>query len=211
MIRILLLALTALVQLGSVGWMIVGREITIAEGTEVKFVVVPADPYDPFSGRYVRLRFEANTFMGSPDLEDANVQGEMRYAILSVDAQGYATVRTLSKTLPQPGEPYLKVVLRYSHKVPERDGKPAHTLVHLSIPFDRYYMNEAAAPEAEKLYSEVNRANWEARRAAIRQTGEEEPMSRENYLLVRIRNGTGVPVELYLNGQTVESQLSGGK
>lgn len=202
MIRFFLLAFLALVQLGCVGWMIARREIILATGTEMKFVVAPADPYDPFSGRYVRLRFEADTFQGRP--ESGIEYRRIAYAVLNVDAEGYATVTTLCRERPAEEVPYLKVDLHYPHTV-HTEGKPDYFDSYINIPFDRYYMNEEAAPEAERLYAEAHRE----RRVFGPQR--DAPMDRANYLVVRVRNGTGVPVELYLNGKTVESQLSGAK
>jgi uncharacterized membrane-anchored protein len=57
-----ILAVVVLLQLGVVGRMIFHREDVLIHGREVKFVTRPVDPVDPFAGRYVALRFEAETF-----------------------------------------------------------------------------------------------------------------------------------------------------
>jgi hypothetical protein len=67
---------------------------------------------------------------------------------------------------------------------------------YIEYPFDRYYMNEDAAPEAERIYAA------QARRPAM----DDEP-SRDDYVVVRIRDGDGVIEQLYLRAQPVEELL----
>ncbi|HOD52465.1 MAG TPA: hypothetical protein PLM14_17660, partial [Candidatus Hydrogenedentes bacterium] len=55
-------------------------------------------------------------------------------------------------------------------------------------PFDRYYMEEAAAPEAERIYRE------RARNSMV-------------YVTVRISRGTGVITGLFVDGRPVEEMI----
>jgi uncharacterized membrane-anchored protein len=205
MIRILVLALAALLQLGAVGLMIHGRERVLAKGVEMKFVVAPVDPTDPFRGRYVSLRFAGTDFKTQEKLPLAI--GQPIHALLAVDAEGYASVKALAAEPPKDGAPYVEI--RRWWESPDYRNNPENEKYeqcgwryNLTFPFDRYYMNEKAAPEAERLYREAQRAS---------RNPDSDEMTRDNYLVVRILNGEVVPVELYLNGKTVESQLGGQK
>ncbi len=205
MIRILVLALAAVLQLGAVGLMIHGREKVLAEGVEMKFVVAPVDPADPFRGRYVRLRFAGAEFKTQEKLPFA--EGQPIHALLEADAQGYASVKALAAEPPAGGTPYVEIRRwwggpDYRTNPETKKSEKCGWRYGLTFPFDRYYMNEKAAPEAERLYREAQRASRSA---------DPDEMTRDNYLVVRILNGEVVPVELYLNGKTVESQVCGEK
>lgn len=205
MIRILVLLLAAVLQLGAVGLMIHGRERVLAEGVEMKFVVAPVDPADPFRGRYVSLRFAGAEFKTQEKLPFA--EGQPIHVLLEVDAEGYASVKALVAESPNNGTPYVEILRWWDGPDYRRDSENKKSercgwRYGLTFPFDRYYMNEKAAPEAERLYREAQRAS---------RAPDSDEMTRDNYLVVRILNGKVVPVELYLNGKTVESQICGKK
>jgi len=210
--KYLVLMLAALLQLGVVAWMIGGREWVLANGREVKFVTRPADPADPFRGRYVALRFEADTY--ETDAAPGITEYRPVYAILFVDEEGYASVTGLSATQPATDVTYVKAdkcwtLFAHTSRALPKDatGEPAPeekrpVQYRLEFPFDRYYMNEKAAPEAERRYREANRAS----------AAEDEPaMTRDNYLTVRLLKGRAVADQLYLQGRPVERLLDDGK
>ena len=60
----------------------------------------------------------------------------------------------------------------------------------LEVPLDRYYMEETAAPRAERLYREHNRQ------------GEQDA-----YVVVRVKNGFPVIESLYVGGEKIEDAL----
>lgn len=113
------------------------------------------DPYDPFRGRYV-------TFRALPDRTPADGAtyryGENIYAVLGVDAAGTATVLRLSKTIPTSGD---FIIVKYNRNGTAFDGNEATDRKErwhfFSFPFERFYLNEKHAPEAEKIVAKLSR------------------------------------------------------
>ncbi|HOC70096.1 MAG TPA: GDYXXLXY domain-containing protein [Candidatus Hydrogenedentes bacterium] len=156
--------------------MILQRETVLEQGREYKFHVVPVDPYDAFRGRFVQIGITAGPVSLAKDEEI--VSGKSGYVVFETDPEGFAVVKNVLLKRPE-GEAYLKVGLRK-----ERNGK-----VSIIWPFDRYYMEESAAPVAEKRYRE--------------RTG-----NADVYILARIHKGTGVITGLYLDGLPVERWIA---
>ncbi len=176
--RSILLALFAALvcaQLAVPTSMILHRETVLKKGQEYKIRTRPIDPNDAFRGRFVQLGYDAVTVSlpGNAPLAD----GQKAYAIIEADPEDFAVVKAISFTPPD-GTAYLKVLVR-----PGGGGK-----AQLLWPFDRYYMEETAAPEAERLYRE------QARNATA-------------YITVRIWSGTGVITGLYLDGKPIEQRI----
>jgi len=146
-------------------------ENTLAHGKVFKFETQPVDPYDLFRGRYVALRFKAErTDTAHPDFTD----GAKIYMTLTVNAEGFAEVESIS-TEPLKGENV--IIGRY-------DWRPR-------FPFDRYFMEENAAPEAERVW----------RNAAGRNSGQ------KTWVQVRVLNGKAVLEGLYIDGVRIEEVL----
>jgi uncharacterized membrane-anchored protein len=95
---------------------------------------------------------------------EQNLYGDGRYAMLAQDAEGYAIISGWSEEKP-------------------RDGAYV-----TDISLDRYYMNEAMAPEAERLQRDL---------------AETDRM----YLLVKVKSGNYVIEGLYLNDVPIEQVL----
>ncbi len=182
--------------------MIVRREVTLRTGDLYRFKTAPVDPADPFRGRYVALRFDESELLLTTD--QTWISGEMLYALVTVNADGYAELNTLTRTCPA-AVPYLKVKVRYvgSSRVEgksliqketytDHEGKEYHyqSAVFLDLPFNRYYMEESKAPKAEALYRDRNR----------------DALS-DAFVTVRIKKGFAVLDELYINGQPVNELL----
>jgi hypothetical protein len=135
------------------------------------------DPYDPFRGRYAALR----PLPDSLDLKERIdlPYGGIAYAVLSEDSEGLASIKSLALK-PAEGEDCLKVrVFGYmplddkggliknieeTKSAPEdmaearkEPAEPAAYRYRVRLPFDRYYMNEKLAPEAEKAVAEIMR------------------------------------------------------
>ena len=168
------LILVGLVQIAVPGYMIVHQENILCSGKEYKFKTAPVDPYDTFRGRYVDL-----------NIEDARLKqdgrgykrGEQVYALLNVDSEGFAHITSISRTLPPSGDYFIARVLYGWEKE-----------LSLELPFNRYYLKENHAPEAEKLYRQsTNRKNaWGT---------------------IRVQNGEAVMDKLYIDGKPVGEQL----
>lgn len=107
------------------------------------------DPYDPMRGRYVRLSFG--------EIEHIEIQGNAGekfvgmnhgYAVLGKDKNGRAVITELCTRGEIPdGKDFLRVKIRF----PWQNKTYVQNKIYITLPFDRFYLNEKLAPEAEKL------------------------------------------------------------
>jgi uncharacterized membrane-anchored protein len=176
--RVLALCAMAAVQLAAPAWMIFDQEATLRHGAEYKFQTEPVDPYDCFRGRYVSLSFKAEHLKQkeSPDFP----QGSKAFAVLKVNADGFAEVERLSK---EPTENSFAVKVRYA-------GAKGNDL-KVDFPFDKFFMDEKLAPETEKAYREANRNKVE----------------KPCWALVRVRHGKAALSGLFIDGQPIREYL----
>lgn len=140
----------ALLQLGFMGYLILGQERIVWQGTEYRFLARPIDPNDPFRGKYIVLDFEAETFTLAANqawLLERQTDGEA-FAHLRTDCDGFAVLTDLSPSPPE-GEHLPVQVLNY-----QPDGS-----VWVKLPFDRYYMEESKARPAEEVLRESTQSD----------------------------------------------------
>ena len=105
------------------------------------------------------------------------------YALINVDAQGFAKLTSLTIS-----RPFDKAYICASVA-----NGPYENKVFLDLPINRYYMAEKSAPLAEKIYQRhVQRDNKDA------------------YVMVRIKNGFAVIENLYVGGQRIEDAVKKG-
>lgn len=168
-----------LAQLAVPFMMIAGRERVMEGGTAYKFRCGPVDPYDAFRGRYVALSF--------PDMRLDGWGGEYLdgservFATLGVAEDGFARIEALSMIRPESGD-YLEVTAT--------GGGAPDASVRVYLPFNRYYMDEFQAPEAEIAYREQSRTEEGA------------------HILVYVKDGEGVIEGLYFGDLSVEEFLT---
>ena len=161
--------------------MIMKREDTLRNGTRYLFRTKPVDPYDAFRGRYVALGFEQDAF---PQTDTAHwVHGQYAYAILKKDEHGFATIDQLTHE-PAGDDTYIKV----------KTWGVWDNKVHLRFPFDRYYMEETHAPQAEKAYRDHSQRE-----------------EKDAYVSIRVKNGFAVLEELYIAGMPIIEFLENNK
>ena len=173
-------AAAVLAQLGVPVSLIVKHERVLRNGTQHRFRCRPVDPADPFRGRYVVLSFtETSAPLGS--CTNA-VQGRKVFATLAqyTDGSGYSHFTGVSTERPREGE-YLAVCVQNIY------GSNAA----LSLPFDRYFMEETMAPEAEAAYREALRS------------GNQESV----YATVRVFKGEAVLEDLYIGETPLREHL----
>jgi uncharacterized membrane-anchored protein len=169
------LVAVALVQLVVPASMIVRRERCLREGRAFKFLTRPLDPYDPFRGRYVTLSPAAAAV---PVAAPENAQrGETLHAWVTVGSDGYATFSRLTRERPD-DTPHVDVRMRWS-----RD-----TQTTVRLPFDRFYMDETDAPEAERIYAQHARET-------------------NSFVVVRVLDGLAVIEDLYVAGRPIREVL----
>ncbi|MDA0577380.1 MAG: GDYXXLXY domain-containing protein [Verrucomicrobia bacterium] len=180
-LRVFLFILLAAVQIGVPLSMIMQREHTLRDGTLYKFRTAPVDPYDAFRGRYVALRLDASSVPSSA-VAGTYARQQPAYAGLGTDSNGFAEVTALCAERPETGD-YLRVRVNYVNA----------NETWITLPFDRFYMDEHDAPRAERAY-------WQNSTRTNLNT----------YVAVRVRAGAGVienliiddlPVAEYLNQQ----------
>lgn len=169
---------TVLAQLAVPFLMIGSREDVLASGVAYKFRCGPVDPYDAFRGRYVALSF--------PDMQLENWTGmffdgtETAYALLRVDEEGLAKIADVTLSPPASGD-YLKVKAY--------GGGAGNSTLWVTLPFDRYYMDEFQAPAAEVAYRGQSRTEEGA------------------HAVIRVREGEGVIAGLYFGEVSIEEYL----
>lgn len=175
-VRLPLLAVLALAQLVAAGSSIARYERTLRSGVVYRFLAEPVDPEDVFRGRYLQLGFAASRQVMSRPGNDPTA---LVYARLGVDTQGLAVVQGLQAERPEQGD-YLAVRTRWASS----DG------VGVELFFDRYFLEESKALEAERLY----------RDAAQRS---------QAVVAVRVLDGLGVIEDLYVDGVPLRERLAG--
>ena len=173
-----LLGFAILAQLAVPASMILKRERVLAHGQAFKFRTAPVDPTDAFRGRYVALGFDGNSVAAPPGHEFA--RGQTVHVRLEEDAEGFAKLAELRRDRPD-AAPYLTTKIRYV----------GGNLVHLHLPFDRFYMDENEAPAAERAYWKYSVSS-----------------NRNAYVQVRIEKGFAVLEDLYVDGQPIRDYLA---
>lgn len=173
---IVLFAVLAAVQLAVPAYMIAKSQGILSRGETFRFRTRPVDPYDFMRGRYVALDLEALDRENLPPGAEAALEGRTSFfAVVAADEEGFAYVSGIALEEPESGT-YL--ALRHD---PDR-GIPN--------PFDKYFMNQKAAPLAEEAY----------RSAAL------DPGS-STYVTVRIKKGKGVIEGLFIDGVPIEEYV----
>ncbi len=166
-------------QLAVPAWMIVGKERVLREGAVYKLKTMPVDPADLFRGRYVALAFEEASAPRTPG--EVYESDERVYIVLENGADGFAHVARISRIQPSSGD-YVRVRVDYDY--------PPEARVRFLFPFNRYYMDEYKAPQAEAAYRQHNLMK-----------------SHDAYVTVRVLKGEAVVEELYVGGKPVKEYL----
>ena len=177
-------ALVCAAQLAVPAQMIRTQQQLLAEGSLHRFRTAPVDPADPFRGRYVALRFDAECVPADSLPHSVDTRRRL-YARLQRGDDGYTVLASLHEQ-PPAGE-YL-LVRPAGWGCGEREQR-------VLLPFDRYYMDEALAPQAELAYLALNRR------------GEAGVLPANTYVTVRVLGDDAALEELYLDGKPVRQGL----
>lgn len=143
---IILFLFVVMAQLFVPAQMIYNQEDIINTGKIVKFQCEPIDPNDPFRGKYITLNFKESGIKVK-NLKDWN-RNETVFAKITTSQEGFAKIKSISKTEPTDNSIYLKLKINYI-----ADYNNENT-IYLDFPFNRFYMNENKAKNAEKVYAE---------------------------------------------------------
>lgn len=139
-----LFTITALAQLAVPLWQIRTHENVLENGSVIRLKCRAPDPYDPLRGRFLAVT-PADTSVKLPTIQAVS-QGEPLLITFKMDAEGISHVES-AVTTPPTDKPYVKVRATYS-MLKECE---------FEWPFDRFYINEKLAPEADKWFSETVR------------------------------------------------------
>jgi Uncharacterized membrane-anchored protein len=173
--------LIAFVQLYVPAKMVLDREDVLNKGTEYKFKSRPIDPTDLFREKYITLSYEENR-VEVPNDRDW-MRGEIVYVYLTTDSAGFAKIKSVSKEKLNNNQDYLKTKINY---VSDR-GPTKLTILTIDYPFNRYYMEESKAYEAEKAY---RRSGRDTNQIA--------------YSLVSIKDGEAALKEVFIDGVPIK-------
>lgn len=175
--QLIVFAVAVVAQLYVPASMIFDLERTVEKGRQYKFRTQPIDPSDPFRGKYVRLNFRDDRVVKK---EWLYLTTEMDlYVTLREDAEGFAVPDKLFTSKPDNGSDYLKV--RYRYIINDSDT------MRIAFPFDRFYMEESKALEAELAYRKSNRRE-----------------ASKTHALVSVWNGEGVITDVILDGRSIK-------
>jgi uncharacterized membrane-anchored protein len=149
---------------------IVGMNDVLLTGAEFRIKTRLVDPSDPFRGRYVAIGVEVDV----PETLQYDDVGEGDlYVRLVEGSDGFGEAAEITR-IPISGYGALKLRnIRYVGSA-------------LRLPFDRYYMQETAAPKAEAAYNQERR---------------------DAYVTLRIKNGVGVVSGLYIDDIRIEDYI----
>lgn len=172
----------AAVQLATPVGQIWKYEDILRTGKPYKFRTAPVDPYDAFRGRYVALNYDGASVPVRKD--DALEYRRPAYVSLEQDSNGFAVFGELSSQAPV-GRDYVRVEYLY------RNWTNTNTAV-FRLPFDKFFMEESAAPRAEEAYRRAGRGS----------------SNTVSYAAVRVKNGRGVIEDLYIQGKPIRKFLA---
>jgi uncharacterized membrane-anchored protein len=181
-LRLALFVVLAVTQLAVAAGAIIRSELALRSGEVFRFKLQPVDPVDAFRGRYVNLGFELDRAPVADRLP--NLHNQKIYVPLAVDRDGFAVFDSAVLERPAAGH-YLR--MRCGIEYTDDNGG---RVVSLALPFQHYYMTE-------ELAREVDRSLWRRGR-------------RPAWVTVRVRNGTGVIEDLYVDGRPVREWLATG-
>jgi len=158
--------------------MIWQQENVLKSGEVYKFKTRPIDPTDPFRGKYITLQYEINSF-SIPNT--SYVKGDKIQVYLKKDNNGFVKIDTISKKTLNINKDYVEAEVIKNYK----------GVVSFEFPFDRFYMEETKAYDAEKAYREVNRDSLKA----------------NVYALVYIKNGQAVLKDVIIDGIPIQQYV----
>ncbi len=162
------------------GKMIFDQQLAVNQGIPYKFKTEPIDPSDPFRGKYVWLNYEIGSFISNDTIWP---HGADLYVYLETGEDGFAKVSQISKKELNIELDYVKTKVDYAFKKE----------VHFSLPFDRFYMEESKAFEAEIAMASANQ---------VQRQQNQEPTS-ICYALVYINGGTTRLEDVFINDVSI--------
>jgi uncharacterized membrane-anchored protein len=178
-VRIVIFLVVAFAQLAVPASVVWKRGRTLIYGRVWKFKTEPIDPVDVVRGRYISLRLAAEKGREEPEPSGASKPQTQVYVTLKEDAEGFAQVDQISPTRIT-GDNVVQVETGYWSAGWQR----------VRFPFDKFWVAEKIAPEAERVYRENTRRGNE-----------------NAYVTVRVRDGDAALEQLYIDNQPLADYL----
>ena len=125
------------------------HERVISRGTLVRIECGAPDPYDPLRGRYLAVR-PAESSVSKPNGFPDGAGLVPVWATLEAGDDGLARIKSISLA-PLSGPTVIPLTARSWGTINGTDQ------IGLEWPFDRFYLNERLAPDADKLVAERRR------------------------------------------------------
>jgi uncharacterized membrane-anchored protein len=154
------------------------REQVLKRGELIRVKCAAPDPYDPLRGRFLAVRPAQDRASITPGTLADLRAGTDAFALLRVGGDGLAEVAEISPSRPAGGM-FVKVRLHYV----------TSESANFRWPFDRFFLNEKLAPEADVWLAENLRG--------------EKPVVAE----VRVLNGQAVLQDLTVEGRSFREIL----
>ena len=169
--------LVAIIQLAIPGKMIWDKERILETGKEFKFETAPIDPTDPFRGKYIVLDYIESRI----HIDSANTwnEGDRIYVILKTDEKGFAKVDYVSSEKPENNPNFVKAKVQFVSGL-------AFKTLNVAFPFDRFYMEESKAYDAEQEYMES-----------------QIDSTKTTYAVVSIKDGEAVLKDVMIDGVSI--------
>ncbi|PSR55679.1 hypothetical protein AHMF7605_20305 [Adhaeribacter arboris] len=177
--------LVALVQLYVPAKMILDQEEILKTGTPFKFKTAPIDPNDPFRGKYITLNYAENEVVVPK--EENWLMGEPIYVSLQTDKAGFIKIKAVAKEKPANNQAFVKAKVGY---VTDNGSRR----LTIDYPFDRFYMEESKAYDAEQAYQQAQRDT-----------------SQVTYALVSIKNGNAVLKDVFIGSTSISEVVKARK
>lgn len=178
---IIAFAITAVLQVFAPLKMIYDSEATERHGAEYKFRTAPIDPSDPFRGKYITLSFDLD-ITSVPTKDTTWLRNEPIYASLTKDSLGFAKIANVSREKPKDNADYIATTVGYYY------GQD----LHINLPFDRFYMEEGKAYDAEVAYRNFNR---------------DSITTKPTYALVAVKDGNAVLKNVIIDDMPIKDYV----
>lgn len=159
--------------------MILEREDILAGGKTFKFETAPVDPNDPMRGKYISLMFSENVYETIDD--QIYRRGEVVFVLIDENQEGFAEIVDLSLESPEENMDYVKA------KISSVSTYNDTASIFIDYPFERYYMEEFKAPEAEIVYNETL-----------------SDSNKTTYAIVKIKAGDAVLEDVMIDGISIK-------
>lgn len=176
----ILFVVVAFAQLFVPAQMIFNRETVIKTGTAYKFKTQPVDPSDPYRGKYINLNYEIDSFVTNDSLWERK---DKVYVYLDTDSLGFAAISEISKTSLQSNKDFVVAEVNWYDNYKKE--------LRFSLPFNRYYMEETKAYDAE---------------VAVRRN-QRSTTSNTTYALVYIKDGEAVLNDVVINDISIKDYV----